>query len=87
MSSLIKDYVNELGTCLKKESVEELRKFVDSHSMYFNPATVERFKNAPDTVVEITLYKMIYARTDMPRKLKIKAKTWLQQRGYNLDIF
>lgn len=84
--NLTDTYVKELGECLKKESIDELRKFVQKYSGLFDPVMVKHFSTAPNGVIEITLYKMIYSRTDLPEKLREKAKKWLLDRNYTAGI-
>jgi hypothetical protein len=49
---------------------------------------IEKVRNMyySEEVVEIAMYKMIFARTDMPNELRKEAEKWLHDRGYNAAI-
>lgn len=77
----IRDYVKRLGDVLRTESVEKLVEFVVGEGLS------QGFENAPYEVQELTLYKMIANRTDMPKELHDKAVSWLLLRGYSTKIY
>lgn len=86
MRKEIKKYVKERDEMLKKRSVEELRKFVNSHKQYYDSAYIEAFNMASDNLLEVTLHKMIVNVTSMPETMRSQSAIWLVTRGYDLNI-
>lgn len=82
----MRTYQKDLKECLLKESVEELDKFFEDHQDVIGKQVAEQWKVASDTVKQVTLYKMIYNRIDLPTDLRQKARLWLIARGCRTTI-
>lgn len=68
--------IDDLGEILKNKDVSALIEYGKKKGQ----------DNISEEVVEIAMYKMIFARTDMPNELRKEAKKWLHDRGYNAAI-
>lgn len=73
-------YVKQLGKVLKTKNVGKLTEFVAKERPELG------FQNATYQVREITLWKMIANRADMPRKLHDEACEWLKEHGYDTNL-
>ena len=71
------NYIQQLGKVLKTKSVEKLTEFIAKEIPEVG------FQNATYEVREITMWKMIANRTDMPKALRKKACKWLVAHGYD----
>lgn len=74
--SNIEDYIEELKKVLLTKDYKELQKFAEE----------QQGLKMRDNVAEITMHKMIYNRTDMPRDMQEESKKWLNDRGYSEHI-
>lgn len=83
---IIAQYVKERDEMLLKCDVNELRKFVRKNSHMYNQEIFAMLTEASDSVLEVTLRKMIIHAASMPKELKEEAKQWLLSRGYDLGI-
>ena len=79
----IKKFVKERDKMLKKCSVEELRKFVNSHADIYGIEYVEIFNLMNDEIAEATLHKMIVNCINLPQKLRLNSKHWLVNHFYD----
>ena len=68
--------IDDLGEILKNKDVSALIEYGKKKGQ----------DNISKEVAEIAMYKMIFARTDMPNELRKEAKKWLHDRGYNAAI-
>lgn len=68
--------IDDLGKILKNKDVSALIEYGKKKGQV----------NISEEVVEIAMYKMIFARTDMPNELRKEAEKWLHDRGYNAAI-
>ena len=82
----VKKYVKERDQMLRKGSVEELRKFVNSHKENYSEDYIKAFNEASDEVLEVTLHKMIVNVTSMPEAMRSQSAIWLVTRGYSINI-
>lgn len=83
----IKKYVKERNEMLKKCSVQELRKFVASHTEFYDAPYIAAFSKAPDEVLEVSLHKMIVNVPSLPKELRSNSARWLVLRGYDLNTY
>lgn len=83
----IQKYVKERDAMLLKCDAEALRKFVNDHESYFTADYVQAINNAPVSILEITLHKMIVNVTSMPKAVKNESAKWLLDRGYSGEIW
>ena len=86
MKASIKKYVRERDEMLKKRSVSELRKFVAANRDILGAEYVEAFSKASDTVVEITLHKMICNAIKLPAEMRRDSAIWLMMRNLTPEI-
>lgn len=82
----IKRYVKERDEMLMKCSVDELRKFVETHKEFHDPAQIAAFRRASEEVLEISLHKMIVNATNLPFEFRAKSAEWLFDRNYKTDL-
>lgn len=68
--------IDDLGEILKNKDVSALIEYGKKKGQ----------DNISKEVAEIAMYKMIFARNDMPNELRKEAKKWLHDRGYNAAI-
>jgi hypothetical protein len=84
--AIMEQYVKERDEMLLKCDVNELRKFVRKNSHMYNQEIFAMLTEAPDSVLEVTLRKMIIHAASMPKELQEEAKQWLLTRGHDLGI-
>lgn len=82
-----KKFVKERDEMLKKCDVNELRKFVSSHTDCYDPMFIARINNVSDEVLTVTLHKMIVNVPKLPKDLREKSAYWLVLHGYDLNTF
>ena len=73
MAKVNKRFSKELGKVLKQFDIKALDDFINTHTEYYNDDLIERWNNTTDVIKEMSLCKMIIARTDMPYHLQEKA--------------
>ena len=81
----VKKFVKERDEMLKKRSVEELVKFVNSHKQYYDEGHIKMVNEASHEVLEVALNKMIVNVPSLPEELRSQCARWLVMRGYNLN--
>ncbi len=75
----IERYVSDLKDVLMKEDVCALQKFIIKHKDVIGSLTAKMFTQMDFITKQITMYKMICNRTDMPTALKEKAREFLKE--------
>lgn len=83
------NYVRELGNVLETLDVEKYKQFIIDHMDVFEKEIQEGWKimferNSP--VVEISMYKCAANRTDLSKKTIAKARKWLKEHNYSINI-
>ena len=73
MKKITREFVKELGNVLRKFDVKALDDFINTHKEYYDDDLIERWNNTTDVIKEMSLCKMIIARTDMPFHLQERA--------------
>lgn len=73
MRKVNKRFIEELGKVLKQFDVKALDDFINTHKEYYNDDLIWQWNNTTEVIKEISLCKMIIARTDMPYYLQVKA--------------
>lgn len=86
MKANLKTYVKERNKMLKKRSVKEYRKFVNSHKEQFSAEYLSAFNAAPDEVLTISLHKMIVNVPTLPNEMRKDSAFWLITHGYDLNV-
>lgn len=86
MKANLKKYVKERNEMLKKCSVSEFRKFVNTHKQQYSAEYLSAFNAAPDEVLKISLHKMIVNVPSLPKELREKSAFWLIMHGYDLNV-
>ena len=79
MTKINDDFVKELGNALKQFSVKALDDFINSHKEYYHDFLIDKWNRTDNIIKEMTLCKMIIARTDMSLELQIKASKRLDE--------
>lgn len=87
MNFNVKKFVKERDEMLKKCDVNELRKFIKSHTDCYDPVLIGQICNASDEVLTVTLHKMIVNVPKLPKDLREKSAYWLVLHGYDLNTF
>ena len=87
MTKINGDFVKELGKTLRKFDVKALDDFINSHKEYYNDFLIDNWNRSALVIKEMTLCKMIIARTDMSLPLKIKASKRLDEIRANIANF
>ena len=77
----VRKYVRARNAALNEYSIEALKKF---HATWKDFAGLADLPN--DDVLEIVLNKMCIHATNIYPKVKKKAKTWLLEHGFSLEI-
>lgn len=70
----LKKYANELGEILKTFDVDKLNDFIERNKNFYGKDFYDRWTTASLKAKEMTLCKMILARTDLSSELKLKAE-------------
>lgn len=73
-------YAKRLGEVLKTKDVEKLTEFIKEEM------PISMLPSAPYQVREITMWKMIANKTDLPQELRDEACQWLYGHGYSTKI-
>ena len=74
------DYAKRLGEVLRTKDVNKLTEFIRAEM------PISMFPSATYQVREITMWKMIANRTDMPQELHKEACDWLLSHGYSTSL-
>lgn len=73
MLKVYKQFSKELGKVLKRFDIKALDDFINTHKEYYSDDLIWQWNNTTEVVKEMSLCKMIIARTDMPYYLQVKA--------------
>lgn len=71
------NYTKDLGKALRTGNLKRFKKFCKKYKLEI----------PEDEILEISMHKMILGRTDMPKELQEKSRTWLLKRGYRESIY
>ncbi len=83
---MISKFLKERDEMLLKRDVNELRKFVCTHTEYYEPFYIRAIEAASDELLEMTLHKMIANCTSLPIDFCEESLEWLLERGYSPDF-